>query len=186
LLLTLKFYFESHVRFEQVGPVISRLEESALNAAYKKTSLLCVGCTAGIGEALAQAACNNGGSVVVVGRREKKFEPCIGTITSIAADLSSVATARQTARQISNAFQIDTVVFTVGITAGSVRKVNSEGIELDAAVSFYSRYVMSEVLIPKLVSTPTRKARVFIMGFPGADGEGNYHDFNWESSEWGR
>ena len=40
---------------------------------------------------------------------------------------------------------------------------------MDLAVSFLSRYIMTKELLLSLSSKPGRKARVFIMGFPGVD-----------------
>jgi hypothetical protein len=79
---------------------------------------------------------------------------------------------------------IDTVVFTVGIVNGPVRRESNEGIELETAVSFLVRFVMTNALLSsdKLISTSTRKPRIFVMGFPGVPDIPQLDDFNWERS----
>eukprot|EP00961_Rhodomonas_salina_P286577 3872204-Rhodomonas_salina.3 len=80
---------------------------------------------------------------------------------------------------------VDTVLFTVGIVNGNEKKTSAEGIELDTAVSFLSRFVMTTALLKDgsaLRGTPTRKPRVFVMGFPGAPDTPQLDDFNWDTS----
>lgn len=62
--------------------------------------------------------------------------------------------------------------------------MTSEGIEMDTAVSFLSRFVMVQELIKsrKLAASPSRKPRIFIMGFPGTPDVPQLEDFNWDST----
>lgn len=185
ILIAMKYGIARFARFEVIGPKI--LDSIDITDAYSSSKMLCVGCTTGIGQGIAQAACDNGAHVFVVGRRDQHFECAskegkkVGQVTFVKSDLSSMEMARSTAQSLKiNGF--DTVVFTVGITAGSKREESKEGIEMDNAVSFLSRYVMSEELIPSLKTSKGHKLRVFIMGFPGApDMLTSLDDFNWET-----
>jgi len=182
--LLLHFSIKSMVRFDVISPKVQPLEESQLNSLLATSKLLCVGCTNGIGEGLARAACGRVQSLVVVGRtKPDSLLAVCPTVEFIQADLSSLKTAKNLAKSF-HSYSFDTVLFTVGITATKERKVSSEGIEMDIAVSFLSRYVIAREFVKEssLASSNERKARIFIMGFPGADGTPQLEDFNWEKT----
>ena len=69
-------------------------------------------------------------------------------------------------------------LFTTGIIAAAKRQETPEGLERDMAVSFLSRLVTLNHLIPRL--DPATPRRVFIMGFPGAGQAGTLGDLNAE------
>lgn len=182
-LVAAKFALARFVRFTVVAPAPPALSHTQLNESIKVMQLLCVGCTAGIGEAAAKAVCSRGGHVTVVGRRKPSalLEACKHTLVFIAADLSSMQTAQQIVRNIA-AHSFDTVLFTVGIICTQDKQVSREGIEMDTAVSFLSRFVMSqELLAAGLASSSSRKPRIFVMGFPGTPDVPQLDDFNWDT-----
>ena len=182
---SLKFMFQQMVRKEVIGSQVHKLDEGELRSLYSTSKLLCVGCTSGIGAGIALEVCNLGGNVVVIGRSTPNnlFEKCTeGQVEFIAADLSSMKTVKRISQRM-HAYAFDTVLFTVGIVTGKEKRVSSEGIEMDTAVSFLSRFVMARDLARSdtLHSTLSRKARIFIMGFPGAEEAPQMEDFNWET-----
>jgi hypothetical protein len=116
--------------------------------------------------------------------------------TFVQADLSSMQRAVEVIQQLSS-HSINTVVFTIGIVNGSIRKETKEGIEMETAVSFLSRFAMTKelleqrdrVFLPSAVTldstgetvmTGSRKPRIFVMGFPGGTDTPNIDDFTWE------
>jgi NAD(P)-dependent dehydrogenase (short-subunit alcohol dehydrogenase family) len=150
--------------------------------ALEGMNIAIVGGTNGIGRALALAVLVKGAKVKVVGRT---FRDALTPGPSfVAVDLSSMAAARRVAQDLS-ASSLDILVFTNGVMAGRQRRVTSEGIEYDLAVSYLSRYIiLREVASTLGVARPTaaRKPRVFLMGFPGTDQTGSVDDFNSERS----
>lgn len=186
----MRFGFQKFVRFQVIGlKVTEDLNGGDMFAGsdlLSTMSLLCVGCTRGIGEGIAAQACKRGASVIVVGRSESKMLKQVcheDKLSMISADLSSMKTCQRVVQELRSR-SVDTVVFTVGIVNGPARRESAEGIELEAAVSFLSRFVMTKALLSgeALLSTPSRKARIFVMGFPGVPDTPNLQDFNWERS----
>lgn len=126
-------------------------------------SLLVVGGTSGLGQAIAVKAAKQGAAVTVVGR---SFKDDPNEIKFIKADLSLMKEAKRIGETIENAYAFDVVLLTTGILAGPEREVSEEGIEMDMAVSYLSRLVILKHLVPRLKKD---KCRVFIMGFPGSN-----------------
>lgn len=107
---------------------------------------------------------------------------CGNAVVFVSADLSSMKTAKKVVQSFEK-FLFDTVLFTVGITCKKEKLLSSEGIEMDTAVSFLSRFVMSQEIIArgKLRFSPSRKPRIFVMGFPGTPDVPQLDDFNWDT-----
>jgi hypothetical protein len=78
---------------------------------------------------------------------------------------------------------LDLLVLTTGIMAGRKRLTSAEGIELDLAVSYLCRFVIVRDVAERLGKSRggKPKPRVFIMGFPGTNQQGNLADFNSEA-----
>ncbi len=148
--------------------------------ALEGLNIAIIGGTNGIGRALALAALAEGAKVKVVGRTSR--DAAMPGLSFVAADLSSMETARHVAQDLS-ASSLDILVFTNGVMAGRQRQVTSEGIEYDFAVSYLSRYIILREVASTLGAArpmPARKSRVFLMGFPGTDQTGSVDDFNSE------
>lgn len=124
--------------------------------------VLIVGGTSGLGQAIAQEVAKLGAKVKVVGRSFK--DEGVPNISFEKSDLSSVKEAKRLGESALDT-DYDIVVLTVGILAAGTRQENSEGLEMDLAVSYLSRFVILKYLVPRL----KKGARVFIMGFPGAN-----------------
>jgi hypothetical protein len=78
---------------------------------------------------------------------------------------------------------MDTLIFTTGSGPSEWRKVSSEGVELDLAISYLSRFVIVRGVAGRLGANRTArisKPRVFVMGGPGVGIEGDPSDLNVE------
>ena len=180
-----KWFFTYGIRKEVIAPVIQAMEPSQLHSLYNNTKFLCVGCTSGIGLRAAIAACEAGAFVVVVGRKrpDDLLDSCMAPVEFMKADLSIMHNVQTVTERIAP-YEFNTVLFTVGIVTTPERKVSVEGIEMDTAVSFLSRFYMARLLAQSKTlkaPSPTRKPRLFIMGFPGHEGPPQMEDFNWEN-----
>jgi NAD(P)-dependent dehydrogenase (short-subunit alcohol dehydrogenase family) len=145
-------------------------------------TLLVVGGTDGLGRALARQAAARGAKVIVVGRTFR--DTGVPGLSFHRADLSSLKAALSLGRTF-EVEGLDTVVFTTGIFAARVRQLTDEGIERDMAVSYLSRLAIVRGLAPRLRASGTSgngKARIFVMGFPGAGNLGDASDLNAEQA----
>lgn len=139
-----------------------------------------VGGTGGLGQALARTFAARGASVVVVGQTFRDA----GTkgISFVSADLSKMRDAVRAADAL-DAPHLDLLVLTTGIFATPTREETDEGIEKDMAVSALSRVAILDRIAGTLgTARPagSPKARVFVMGFPGAGEKGDPTDLNAE------
>lgn len=139
-----------------------------------------VGGTGGIGRAIARELGARGAEVTVVGRTFRDAAaPRLGFIP---ADLARMRDAQNVARELP-AEDLDLLILTAGIMAGKDRVESPEGIELDLAVSYLSRYVIVRELAQRLGKErhETRsKPRVFVVAFPGTDPQIDISDLNSE------
>jgi NAD(P)-dependent dehydrogenase (short-subunit alcohol dehydrogenase family) len=137
----------------------------------KEKTLLIIGGTSGLGQAIALEANAEGAKkVTVVGR---SFKDSDTSISFVQADLSVMKEAQKIGETIDIA---DIVVFTTGIMGGKERQETADGIEMDMGISYLSRYVILQKLVPRLA----KNSRVFIVGFPGANVEYQVDDLNSE------
>lgn len=156
-------------------PALTRSEVLGLKVAV-------VGGTGGIGRALARELAGYGANVVVVGQTFRDTDK--PNIEFIRADLSLMSEARRVAALLP-AETLDLVIFTTGIFAAPRRQETTEGLERDMAVSYLSRLVILQGIAPRLgthLPAGRRKARVFIMGYPGTGQAGTLGDLNAERS----
>ena len=124
--------------------------------------VLVVGGTSGLGRAIAVEAAHRGANVQVVGRSFK--DEGVANLSFEKADLSSMKEAKRIG-ETTNA-DLDVIVLTTGIIAGSTRVESEEGLEMDMAVSYLSRLVILKYLVPRL--NKSQNTRIFVMGFPGS------------------
>jgi NAD(P)-dependent dehydrogenase (short-subunit alcohol dehydrogenase family) len=148
--------------------------------AFRGKNAAVIGGTNGIGRALARALASKGADVLVVGRTFRDVG--VPGLRFVQADLATVKEARRLARQLP-AETLDLLILTTGIMAGKKRVTNAEGIELDMAVSYLSRFVILREIAARLGASRSGKPkpRVFVMGFPGSDQKGDLDDFNSEA-----
>ncbi|CDO92894.1 unnamed protein product [Kluyveromyces dobzhanskii CBS 2104] len=138
-----------------------------------------VGGTGGIGREFAKVLAQKGAKVIVVGRtfRDENVEG----IEFIKADLSLVAEASRVGKFLP-AENLNYVIFTTGVFAAPERKVTSEGLEEDMAISYFSRLVILKELVSRLKEHEGKRPRVFIMGYPGDNKLEGCDDLNSETS----
>jgi NAD(P)-dependent dehydrogenase (short-subunit alcohol dehydrogenase family) len=140
---------------------------------FKGKSVLVVGGTSGMGQAIAAECQAAGADVTVVGR---SFKDDPNKIKFVKADLSLMSEAKKIGETIPTA---DVTVFTNGIIAAKTRKETAEGLEMNMAISYLSRVVILKYLTPRLKPN----SRVFIMGFPGGNVDKyKIDDLNFEQS----
>jgi NAD(P)-dependent dehydrogenase (short-subunit alcohol dehydrogenase family) len=133
-----------------------------------------VGGTDGLGRAIARLGAEVGAEVLVVGRTFR--DEGVPRVRFMRADLSSMREATRVGTELDPA--VDAVVLSTGIMAAPTREVTAEGIERDMAISTLSRHALVRSLAPRL----RPRARVFVMGFPGAGNLGDPSDVNAERS----
>ena len=139
-----------------------------------------IGGTNGIGRAIAHELVAKGAKVTVLGRTFQDQD--MANIHFVQADLSQIKSVQRVAQQLPVEC-FDMLLFTTGILAGKQRAENPEGIELDLAVSYLSRFVMVRETVARLGKNRAAtdiKPRVFIVGFPGSNQAGSMDDLNSE------
>lgn len=155
-----------------------RVEPASLDLHGKKA--IVVGGTGGLGRAISQVLAGRGAHVTVVGQTFRDAGKA--NIDFVKADLSLLSEAQRVARE-RLAETADIVLFTAGIFASPKRQESKEGLELDMAVSFLNRLVMTRELAPRLGKgrpTAARRPRVFNMAYPGSGQIGSPDDLNAE------
>lgn len=162
---------------------ISQLSSSTLKSILPSRKILVVGGTAGIGKAASVSALQKGAQVTVVGRRAP--DAALKGVKFVQKDLSLLKNAAELADEV-NIEEIDTILLTTGIIAAPQRQVSAEGLELDLAVSYLSRYAFMRSVLNKEFGSKridkSVKPRVYIMGFPGSNQTATLDDFNSERS----
>lgn len=157
-----------------------RVDPASLD--LKGLEVAIVGGTGGIGRALSRFMASRGAHVIVVGQTFRDAD--VAGIEFIKADLSLMLEAKRVGEALP-AETLDIVVFTTGIFAAPKRQQTAEGIERDMAVSYLSRLVILREIAPRLGKdrkAAPRKARVFVMGYPGTGQAGTPDDLNAEKS----
>jgi len=152
-------------------------DASGLAARGKNVAV--VGGTGGLGRAIARLLAARGAMVTVVGRTFR--DKGVANLDFVAADLATVAGAEEAAGRLIPE-GLDLLVFTTGIMSNKTRQTSPDGIELDLAVSYISRFVMLRAVADRLGDHREGHSRVFVMGFPGTDELGDPTDLNAEES----
>jgi len=139
-----------------------------------------VGGTGGLGRALAQFFASKGAQVTVVGQTFR--DGGRSGIDFLKADLSLMAEARRVGHQLP-VEDFDTLVPTTGIISTPRRETTSEGLERDLAVSYLSRLEIVNTVASRIGirrADTSKRARIFVMGFPGTGNAGVVDDLNSE------
>ncbi|MEM9006089.1 MAG: SDR family NAD(P)-dependent oxidoreductase [Cyanobacteria bacterium P01_F01_bin.86] len=138
-----------------------------------------VGGTNGLGRSIAHWLVSRGVSVTVVGRTFRDEET--DHLNFLEADLSVVSEQHRIGAELP-VEDIGLLVFTVGILSPKLRETSIDGVEIDLAVSYLSRFVILRSVADKLGANLRSRARVFVMGAPGSNIGGNPNDLNSEQS----
>ena len=170
-------------RFEPVGAAVPALAAEDLFLRTTDTRVLCVGCTRGLGEAIAYALLDKGAIVTVVGRSPVSAR-LYGRVKYIRADLSSLRRAARLAQDAADwGDRYQTVVLAAGVTAaGSAREATGEGVERSLAVSYLSRVALLDRMLARLDRLREQPPRVFVLGAPGTLGAALVEDLDFERS----
>ena len=124
-------------------------------------TVLVTGATGGLGEAASLALVGLGAKVLAVGRSQAKLDALTkragGQVSPIQADLSSMAEIRDLAKSvIDEQPRLDVLVNNVGVLLNE-RTETAEGIETSLATNLAGHFLLTNLLIPKLIaSAPSR------------------------------
>ena len=147
--------------FTNLGYLIhSRSFDSQIPDLTGKTVLV-TGATGGLGEAASLALVGLGAKVLAVGRSLAKLDALTqkggGQVSPIQADLSSMAGIRDLAKSvIDSQARLDVLVNNVGVLFNE-RSETAEGIETSLATNLAGHFLLTNLLIPKLIaSAPSR------------------------------
>ena len=128
---------------------------------------LVTGSTSGIGKEIAIGLANSGGSVVIVGRDSAKCESVVAEIAErsggsappasiLLADLSSQSSIRNAAKEFKDRYsRLDVLVNNAGVFR-ACRETTEEGIEYTFAVNHIATFLMTHLLMDRLVSGSAR------------------------------
>jgi len=149
------------------------VSDAEKQTAFANKRVAIVGGTAGIGLAIANALAQRGAQVTIVGRSAPKE---IGTgISHIAADVATLQGVVELVPKL-DAAALDYLLFTVGIIPPAQRQVTADGIEIDLAVSYLSRFHILKQIAGQLKTGSV----IGIWGFPGGHIEASLDDLNGE------
>ena len=127
-------------------------------------TVVITGATGGIGRAAARALGRMGSKVILVSRTQQKLDDVAASLDTeartIEADLSLMAEVRKVASLLEEEDRIDVLVNNVGVLLPE-RVVTDEGLEKTFAVDLAGHFLLTNLLMPKLVdSAPSRVINV--------------------------
>lgn len=147
--------------FTNLGYRLSSRDFAPIDADLDGQTVVITGATGGLGRAAAERLANMGARTIVVGRSPEKLaavqSEIDGDVIGYRADLSSMDEIRSLASSLlSDEERIDVLVNNVGVLLPE-REVTSEGIEKTLAVDLAGHFLLTNLLIPRLVeSAPAR------------------------------
>src|SRR5262245_3781870 len=129
--------------------------------------VLITGSTDGLGREVARRMAAQGAHVIVHGRNRERGDALVaeikqggkGSAAFYAADLASLAEVRKLGEAILKDYpRMDVLVNNAGIwlTQGS-RQVSADGLELSFAVNYLSGYLLTRMLLPRLLQSPAAR-----------------------------
>jgi NAD(P)-dependent dehydrogenase (short-subunit alcohol dehydrogenase family) len=132
-----------------------------MTAYQKSSSPVCVitGPTNGIGKETAKVLSDKGFQLLLVCRDQTKGNALIAELgsdscTLVICDLSSLNSVREAAVTINNSVDhIDVLINNAGIVASS-RELNTDGFELMFATNHLGPFLLTNLLLPKLIAAP--------------------------------
>ena len=147
--------------FTNLGHLIHSRSFESLSPDLTGETVLVTGATGGLGEAASLAMVGLGAKVLAVGRSQAKLDALTqragGQVSPIQADLSSMAEIRHLAKSvIDEQPRLDVLVNNVGVLLNE-RTETAEGIETSLATNLAGHFLLTNLLIPKLIaSAPSR------------------------------
>lgn len=147
--------------FTNVGYQLHSRDFEPIDADLSGQTVVITGGTGGLGRAAAERIAALGARTVVVGRTPEKLkaveDEVEGEVVGYESDLSLMAEIRDLAdRLVRDEARIDVLVNNVGVLLPE-RVVTSEGIEKTVAVDLAGHFLLTNLLLPRLVSSaPSR------------------------------
>ena len=152
--------------FLNIGYKVRKKSWDPIDESLEGRVIVVTGATSGLGKAAAMDLARLGGEVVLVGRNPEKTARVRDEIADAAgndtvryeiADLSLMSEVRSVAgRLLANEPRIDVLINNAGVLFPE-RGVTSEGIEQTLAVNLLGHFLLTNLLIPRLVeSAPSR------------------------------
>ncbi len=147
--------------YTKLGYRARRIERDPIATDMSGKTVVITGATSGLGQAAAHELSSLGASVIVIGRNQQKVEATVAALGGDArgdiADLSLLGETRQLAeRLLDTEPRIDVLINNAGVLLGE-RTTTDEGLETSAATNVVSHFLLTNLLIPRLVdSAPSR------------------------------
>ena len=135
-----------------------------IDADLSGKTIVITGATGGLGRAAATELSELGARLIAVSRTRSKLDDLSrsldGEVDTIQADLGLMAEVREVAERLQDEGRIDVLINNVGVLLPE-RQETEEGIEKTLAVDLAGHFLLTNLLIPKLVgSTPSRVINV--------------------------
>ena len=145
--------------FTNVGYALRKSDWAELPRMDGKTVVI-TGATSGLGRAAAHRLDSLGANLVIVGRNEAKLNTVQaemgGRVATEQCDLSSLAETRRLAERLLALDRLDVLINNAGAMFAK-RELTAEGFERTFVTNLLSGFLLTEMLIPKLVeSAPAR------------------------------
>lgn len=146
--------------FTNVGYKLHARDFEPIDADLTGKTVVITGATGGLGRAAAAELSRLGARLIVVSRTSTKLrdlqDSLDGEVDTIQADLGLMADVREAAERLNAEPRIDVLINNVGVLLPE-RQETDEGIEKTLAVDLAGHFLLTNLLIPKLVdSAPSR------------------------------
>lgn len=150
--------------FTNIGYKLHARDFKPIVADLAGKTVVITGATGGLGRAAAAELSRLGARLIVVSRTSTKLrdlqDSLDGTVDTIRADLGLMAGVREAAERLNAEPRIDVLINNVGVLLPE-RQETDEGIEKSLAVDLAGHFLLTNLLIPKLVdSAPSRVINV--------------------------
>jgi dehydrogenase/reductase SDR family protein 12 len=150
--------------FTNLGYKLHARDFEPIDADLTGQTIVITGGTGGLGRAAAIELSRLGARLIVVSRTRSKLEDLRdsvdGPMDTIQADLGLMAEVREVADRLKSEQRIDVLINNVGVLLPE-RQETDEGIEKTLAVDLAGHFLLTNLLIPKLVeSAPSRVINV--------------------------
>lgn len=147
--------------FTNIGYRFHARSQGPIETDLSGKTVVITGGTGGLGRAAAQGVASLGARVVVIGRNDGKLKAAEaeieGEVVGYRADLSLMSETRDLAnRLLADEERIDVLINNAGVLLPE-REVTSEGIEKTLAIDLAGHFLLTNLLIPRLIeNAPSR------------------------------
>jgi NAD(P)-dependent dehydrogenase (short-subunit alcohol dehydrogenase family) len=151
-------------------PLMAGGQPAADSPSLQGKTVLITGSTDGLGREVARRVASLGAHVIVHGRNQERGDALVaeiagegnGSAKNYPADFASLAEVRKMGDAILRDYpRLDVLVNNAGIWLRGDRRVSQDGYELHFAVNYLSGFLLTRMLLPRLVeSAPSRIVNV--------------------------